>query len=599
MDGPTTGTTTILYVTGTESHTEQVRDELERQPMFEVVSVRGSAETRDHLSERSDIQCLVCANDLPSTTGVGLISSLRRDYPELPMVLYPKDGTEETAAKAISADATEYISYDESPDHVDELVSTIRKAINDSWPTIALRERLKELQAIQQVTNILTDASTRPLTEMLQEVVDHVPGSFQYPESAEARLTVGDTTVTSEQFVETDQMLTVWTDTAADEKITLTVVYTDPKPSADQGPFLSEENQLCETLVKLLQSTVERRTYLDDLSESEQLFRQVTENIKEVVWVTDLSKENLLYVNPAYERVWGRSVDSLYADPSSFFEAVHPEDKADLERAIAEQDRGHYDEEYRIRQPSGAVRWVHDRAVPVFDKDDSLYRIVGLAEDITNRKNREQQLALLNRVLRHNLRNDLNVVMGYAELVSRSADVDDEIARYAETIFSVSDHLMALAEKQRTVASELTELPIPEPVDVPGILENVQKTLQNRYPEATVDVTTPDVGSLTLPPQIEEAILELGMNALEHTDAETPAVAIDADVSDGELVVQVTDNGPLIPRMEIEILGKREDALIHGSGIGLWLVHGIVTFAGGTLSFDSNEPRGNVVTIRL
>ena len=119
---------------------------------------------------------------------------------------------------------------------------------------------------------------------------------------------------------------------------------------------------------------------------------QITEHIREVVWVTDAQNEEILYVNPAYETVWGRPVETLYENPSSFLETLHPDDRTRVRDAIRKQHEGDYDETYRIVRPDGDVRWVRDRAVPVPDENGDVHRIVGIAEDITESKERKREL---------------------------------------------------------------------------------------------------------------------------------------------------------------------------------------------------------------
>ena len=130
------------------------------------------------------------------------------------------------------------------------------------------------------------------------------------------------------------------------------------------------------------------------LEESEQRFRQLAENVNAVFWMSDPQKTEILYVSPAYETIWGRSCRSLYEQPRSFLESVHPED---LDRVVAlsleRQVRGETaDVEYRVVRPDGSVRWVRDRAFPVKDPSGRFYRVAGIAEDITDARNAEQAL---------------------------------------------------------------------------------------------------------------------------------------------------------------------------------------------------------------
>jgi PAS domain S-box-containing protein len=131
----------------------------------------------------------------------------------------------------------------------------------------------------------------------------------------------------------------------------------------------------------------ERKAAEDALREGEELLRQVTENIREVFWISDPEKTRILYISPAYEEIWGHTCQSLHASPHSWLEAIHADDRDRvLNAALTTQISGNYNEEYRIVRPDGTIRWIHDRAFPVRDASGKVYRIAGIAEDITKRK---------------------------------------------------------------------------------------------------------------------------------------------------------------------------------------------------------------------
>lgn len=126
------------------------------------------------------------------------------------------------------------------------------------------------------------------------------------------------------------------------------------------------------------------------LPRNEACFQQLVEHIQEVFWLTSLDKKEMIYISPGYERIWGRTCQSLYEAPQSWLEAIYPEDRARvLESALTRQDRGEYDQEYRILRPDGTQRWIRDRAFPVLDRDGGVCCIAGLAEDITQTKLQE------------------------------------------------------------------------------------------------------------------------------------------------------------------------------------------------------------------
>ena len=155
--------------------------------------------------------------------------------------------------------------------------------------------------------------------------------------------------------------------------------------------------------------------------ETELRFRQVTENIREVFWLTDPAKNEMLYVSPAYESIWGRSAQAVYSSPRDWLEAVHPGDRDRvLEAARTRQSTGDYDEEYRIVRPDGRERWIWDRAFPVRDEGGRVIRVAGVAEDITERKHAANQLRESERRFGEMLQN--------VELVAMMLDRDGRIA---------------------------------------------------------------------------------------------------------------------------------------------------------------------------
>lgn len=129
------------------------------------------------------------------------------------------------------------------------------------------------------------------------------------------------------------------------------------------------------------------------LRKSEMRFRQLADTIHEVFYLTDINYSEMLYISPAYETIWGQSCQSLYEDPTSFIQAVHPDDRQSVEASIANHQKGHHTQiTYRIIQPSGDVRWVLDRGFPVLDTAGQPYRISGVVTDITDRKAAEAAL---------------------------------------------------------------------------------------------------------------------------------------------------------------------------------------------------------------
>jgi PAS domain S-box-containing protein len=122
------------------------------------------------------------------------------------------------------------------------------------------------------------------------------------------------------------------------------------------------------------------------LAESEERFRQIAENVRDMFWLYDVARQELLYVSPAYETIWGRPREWLFEDHRRWPETVHPDDRERAVRLHDPQSAGKvYDEVYRVIRPGGEMCWVHDRRFAVFNAAGVYYRLVGICEDITQR----------------------------------------------------------------------------------------------------------------------------------------------------------------------------------------------------------------------
>lgn len=143
----------------------------------------------------------------------------------------------------------------------------------------------------------------------------------------------------------------------------------------------------------------ERHAMEEALRNSEQLFRDMAESITEVFWLTDWNLNEVLYVSPQYEKLYGLSVESLYEDSTTWSKAIHPDDRDRIASVFGERAiEGEYDEEYRLMMPDGQIKWVRDRAFPVYNADGSVSRVAGITEDITKQKLDKEQIETLSLV---------------------------------------------------------------------------------------------------------------------------------------------------------------------------------------------------------
>jgi len=219
---------------------------------------------------------------------------------------------------------------------------------------------------------------------------------------------------------------------------------------------------------------------------------------------------------------------------------------------------------------------------------------VGVLRNVTERRRRDQMLRVLNRVLRHNLRNDMNVVLGMSQL----AEAEHEgVEKYTSRIQTVASNLVELGGKANVV-EELTgpTASTPERADVVPIVEHAVEAVTDDGDSGLVTVDAPPSARASVPPLFEVAVENVVGNALEHDADPTVRVSVEADES--TVRVAVSDDGPGIPTVELDALrANRETPLEHASGLGLWLTSWIVDFADGDVTYAVDD--GTTVTLEL
>lgn len=304
----------------------------------------------------------------------------------------------------------------------------------------------------------------------------------------------------------------------------------------------------------------------------------------------------ITYANRGFTELTGYSLDRILGDNCRFLQGE------DTDETTVDEIRAAVNSESPIRteilnyRADGTPFWNRLRIAPVTGKETgNVTHFVGVQDDITAKKRRERLIAVLNRVLRHNIGNDLNVVSGFAGEIAEQTE--GETAQMARRIQQKSDGLIALSQKARKFQNTVTKTNPPAPRDLLDDIHTVVTDLQDDFPdtefsiEGDADEDVLATGSLPL------VLAELGENAAKHGDSSPVTYRVNT-TSDGDAVVHVIDNGPGLPTIEQQVFGdSRETPVNHSSGIGLWLVNWVITGLGGevTTSVDG----GTTVTIRL
>jgi two-component system, cell cycle sensor histidine kinase and response regulator CckA len=390
--------------------------------------------------------------------------------------------------------------------------------------------------------------------------------------------------------------------------------------------------RLVPAVARELREAQERQKRLDAeqaLRESEERFRQLAENITEsVFWISEPTAMKMLYVSPAYERIWGRSCDSLDTNFMDWIEAIHPDDRQRVQTSYFDRSlRGKYDEEYRIIRPDESIRWIRDRGFPIKNQTGIAYRVVGIAEDITNRKlteavlrrtERLESLGTLTSGIAHDLNNVLTPIMGIVQLLPKKiGNMDDSTKRLLQ-ILNDSTHRGADLVKQilsfaRGVESKPTNIQIDD------LLLEIQRIIQQSFPkniELVID-SPPNLWSLSADvSMLHQVAINLCVNARDAMPdggilsiaAENLAIdenyaRMNVDARAGNyVVITVADTGTGI---EFSILDRIFDPFFttkdigKGTGLGLSTVVGIVKSHRGFIDVNSEVGKGTRFKVYL
>jgi PAS domain S-box-containing protein len=347
------------------------------------------------------------------------------------------------------------------------------------------------------------------------------------------------------------------------------------------------------------------------LAESEQRFRQLAENINEVFWMANPQQTEILYISPGYEHIWGRSCRSLYEQPRSFLDAIHPDDRERVRVAVLEKHgRGEStDEEYRVVRPDGSERWVRDRGFPVRDGDGRVYRMVGIAEDITEKKRAEESLRDADRrkneflaTLAHELRNPLAPIRTGLELL-RCAEGDPAVLEQARGMMERQVAQMVRLIDDLLDISRITRGRLrlrKERVELARVAQNAIETsrplLEAQAHELTVGLPAEPIYLEADPTRLAQILSNLLHNAAKYTE-KGGHIWLTAEPHDHTVRISVRDTGLGIPSEQLahifETFAQTTPALERsqgGLGIGLSLVRGLVELHGGSVEAHSAGP---------
>lgn len=240
---------------------------------------------------------------------------------------------------------------------------------------------------------------------------------------------------------------------------------------------------------------------------------------------------------------------------------------------------------------------IYDGSVPDSERTtDDIVELQLMVRDASDRRQREGLISVINRVLRHNVRNEMIVIKGYAEMLTD--ELDEENAERADLIYGAATRLLNLSEsaqqieQTRDLSNELG------PLDIVPMVERIVSECELRYPDGSITVETPETAVAKTLPRVETALFELVDNAAKH-GGDPASVGVEIEVSDLWIVIRVSDDGPGLPDLERTVLEKGEETpLVHGQGLGLWFTYWLVTTVDGELEVLESD-KGTTIEVRL
>ena len=345
-----------------------------------------------------------------------------------------------------------------------------------------------------------------------------------------------------------------------------------------------------ELLARKVESAVDSRRARESADRTNRRLRELSDVADDVLWMFSADWSELLFINDAYERLFGQSTEALAAEPASFLDRIHPDDvdrvRAAMERASAGDSQS---VEYRVRQSASVEVWVESQCEPVVDDDGTVRRMTGFSRDITDRKVRERELANANEQLdefaataAHDLRNPVNIADGHVALASEDCDSEhlDVAARALGRMDELLTDLLTLARTGERIGDT-------QRVDLAEVVAAAEHSVA--MGDATLVVEA--VGTVECDAtRLKEALENLFRNAIEHNDAAVTVTVGTLPDRDG---FYVEDDGRGIPHDEPgRVFEDGYTTVRKGTGFGLSIVERIVEAHGWTIAARNGADGG-------
>lgn len=540
---------------------------------------------------RDEVDGVVCGYDLPDLDGVRLLRSIRVSRPSLPFVLVADHESEAIASEAVDAGVSGYVPTNADPATI---LAGLRNAIDreESWLGDEHQRRYHHLIERSPVPINLFDDTGESIwcneaaldllgLDRRDELVGRSIFEFTHPDDHDLARAALENVIEHKRSVGPTHMRLCRADGTIRHVQVSTAV----------GRFLGKD---------IGQAVVVDISPLREVQQALRSERQFVEAaldaLQDLFYVID-ADGTLLRWNEAATEVTGYTDAELASMNVTelFSEADTPRILASVAAVL---DEGTDTVEATLVTKGGRTRPYEFRGRRL-DTADAAPRVVGIGRDVSRRKERKRQLQALEQWLRHNIRNDVNVIRGTAANIRRG--LIDDIEEGVHRIERYADHLLEQADRERRIVEILTTSPDPTPIDLVELVNGRVPALRERHPNAEIEVVRADAVRVNAIPAVAAAVDELVTNAVEYTDSDPATVRISV-VDDGDRgLVRIDDDGPGIPDIERHTLrlDREIDQLHHNSGLGLLFVYWVMRLSDGEVGITENETGGSAVTLAL
>ncbi|MEY2538520.1 MAG: hypothetical protein QOG67_2260 [Verrucomicrobiota bacterium] len=392
----------------------------------------------------------------------------------------------------------------------------------------------------------------------------------------------------------------------------------------EKGAYSQRDLEFLSLVGDQIALAIERKRAEETLRESEEKFRQLADNISDAFWIASPDLRTIYYASAGYELIWGRSTESLYADPQQRVDTIVPDDRAHVLAVFGRlmENEAQVSVEYRITRPDGTIRWVHDRGFQVRDEAGILVRLTGLSSDITERKQIEIELLrakeeaematraksefLAN--MSHEIRTPMNGIIGMTDL-ALDTELDQAQRDYLGMVKSSAHSLLGLINdildfsKIEAGKLELEAINFSLRDCIGGMLKPLGLRADQKGLELVADIAAdvPDhlVGD---PMRLRQVLVNLTDNAIKFTTrGEVVVKVVTQSTPDGEsnLHFSVTDTGIGIPAEKQKAIfdafsqvDSSTTRTYGGTGLGLAIASQLIRMMKGRVWLESRPGRG-------